>query len=54
MCLFHKHHDKLIWAIISDRAEKKHITLQDDILYGRKPIEFCTKSMTNFLNTDLT
>ena len=51
MRLFHKHYDKLIWVIISDRAEKEHITWQEDILHGRKPIEFCTKSMTNFLNS---
>lgn len=43
--LFHQHIKKPIWVIISDRVR------QEGIVYGRKPIEFCTKAMTKFLTT---
>jgi hypothetical protein len=46
---FHKYSEQLLWVIISDRADKEHIRCQEDHCYGRNPLEFRTKSMTDFL-----
>ena len=48
--MFHKHYDKKIWVIVSDRAEKENIPWHNEVIYGRAPIiEFRTKALSNFL-----
>jgi hypothetical protein len=48
--MFHKHYDKKIWVIVSDRAEKENIPWHNEVIHGRKPImEFKTKAISNFL-----
>ena len=36
--MFHKHYDKKIWVIVSDRAEKENIPWHNEVIYGRAPI----------------
>ncbi|MEM6338910.1 MAG: hypothetical protein AAF673_03160 [Pseudomonadota bacterium] len=50
-CLFYQNKDQPIWIIISDRAEKTSYGWQQECFSGRKPIEFFTKPMSEFLNT---